>query len=638
MSQETTDESGRGPLGKQIILAYLKAVEEGQKPDPNDILARYPDLAAELGVFFASQEQQRHVVAAPQAAVPVEHTAQAVAQAFGDYEALEEIARGGMGVVYRAHQVSLNRTVALKMIRDTELASPEEVRRLRFEATHLAQLDHPNIVPIYEVGEHAGLPYISMKWIPGNDLRRDIPYFARNPRAAAQLIVQVARALQHAHQRGVLHRDLKPANILLDAAKQPHVTDFSLAKQIRGGPTITQSGAIVGTPSYMAPEQARGQRLQSPAADIYGLCAVLYELLTGRPPLEGPSPIDIMLKVLKEDPVPPRKLNAHVPRDLETICLKGLNKEPSRRYVSADALADDLQRFLEGRAIKARPLGSFGRAWRWWRRNRGVGRFASAAAILTTLILTIAVSQRKGLEERRHDTFRLAQAASDAGRQAEAVAILKEVPREFRGPEWLVVANRLADAAYKAGRNEQALAVLEEIPDEFRRWEWRFRARCFGGKGVLTRLKDGNAVYGVFSPDCQRVAIARADRSPAQVDILDADTGKELLTFRADNRSKPMDCVAFSPDGQRLASASAGGMVEVWDGRSGQTLLTLQAQTGPVEGVAFSPDGQRLASAGSDKTVKVWDGRSGKTLLTLQGHTDRVWCVAFSPDGQRLSR
>jgi serine/threonine protein kinase len=347
--------------------------------------------------------------------LPGEGTPPAVGRAFGDYELLEEIARGGMGVVYRAKQISLNRVVALKMILAGQNASPAEVLRFRTEAENAAGLDHQYIVPIYEIGAHQGHHYFSMKLIEGTSLGKCLPQLATDPKAVARLLAQVARAVHHAHQAGVLHRDLKPANILLSFSREAsggrkppvdgavaeteglrpplasctaHVTDFGLAKRLVGDQGQTQSGAVLGTPAYMAPEQAGGRSKRvTTAADVYSLGAILYECLTGGPPFRGETPLETLQQVLSEEPVTPRVLNRKAPRDLQTICLKCLQKDPRRRYPSVQALALDLERFLAGEPIRARPVGRTERLWRWCRRNPVI---AGLTAIVFLLLLTLS--------------------------------------------------------------------------------------------------------------------------------------------------------------------------------------------------------------------------------------------------------
>ncbi len=297
----------------------------------------------------------------------------ALPRRFGEFELLEEIAEGGMGVVYKARELSLNRLVALKMILGGQLATETEVKRFRTEAEAASNLEHPNIVPIFGFGEFEGRHYYTMRLVEGGSLADRLAEFQRQPRAAAKLLATVARAVHFAHQRGILHRDLKPANILFDAHGRPHVSDFGLAGRVKEDSEQTHTNVIAGSPSYMSPEQASGGRVRlTTATDIYSLGVILYALLTGRVPFEGDTSLETLRKVLDEEPKPPRELNRHLDIDLETICLKCLEKDPGQRYGSAEALADDLERWLRLEPIKARPATVLERALKWTRRRPAV--------------------------------------------------------------------------------------------------------------------------------------------------------------------------------------------------------------------------------------------------------------------------
>ena len=327
----------------------------------------------------------------------------------GDFELIRRLGEGAMGAVFEARQVSLNRPVAVKMVRAGLFAGEADLRRFRIEVEAVAHLDHPRIVPIYGVGEHDDCHYFSMKLIRGGSLATRLPDSPADPRAAARLVVQVARVIQHAHDRGILHRDLKPSNILLDEDDLPLVTDFGLAKRSGDDSNLTQSGAIVGTPSYMAPEQASGGKGTVTAlTDVYGLGAVLYALLTGRPPFVADTILETIEQVRKRPPAPPSRVNHRLARDLETICLRCLEKDPWRRYASANALADDLGRWLDGQPIAARPVGKAARAWMWSRRNPIVAGLL-AALILFALVTTWQWWRAEGL---------LLQARRDASSEA----------------------------------------------------------------------------------------------------------------------------------------------------------------------------------------------------------------------------
>ncbi len=321
-------------------------------------------------------------------------------QRFGDFELYEEIARGGMGVVYRARQIRLNRCVALKMIRAGKFSSDADIQRLRVEAEAAAQLDHPGIVPVFEIGEHEGLHFFTMAFVDGKPLSARLIDGPLPSRDAAALVKTVCLAVQYAHEQGVIHRDLKPSNILIDATGQPRVTDFGLAKRIQVDDAMTVTGEILGTPSFMPPEQARGLAGQiGPASDVYSLGAVLYASLTGSPPFQAASPIEILRQVIEQDPVSPRQWNSSIPRDLETICLKCLEKDASRRYLSARAIAEDLDRFLSGYAIAAHPISSLERLWRWSCRRPELSlSMIALLLLLTTGVLTLLHLQRRHIQ------------------------------------------------------------------------------------------------------------------------------------------------------------------------------------------------------------------------------------------------
>ncbi len=359
------------------------------------------------------------IVSTPGDGAPVRDRSGTALRYFGDYELEHEIARGGMGIVYKARQVTLGRTVAVKVLRDTAFAGGDEVERFKTEAGAAAALRHPHIVGIHEIGEHNGTHFFSMDYVPGGTLSqmlRDGPLPARK---AAGLLVKIAQAIEHAHSQGVLHRDLKPANVLLDAAGEPVVTDFGLAKHAATDAGLTVTGQVLGTPAYMAPEQAQGRTRDSgPHTDVYGLGALLYHLTSGRAPFTGDSHLAVITQVTHDEPVSVRLLNPSIPRDLETICAKAMAKEIPRRYRSAQELAEDVQRFLDGKPVLARPVGSLGKMWRWARRHR-----ALAAALVITLLSLATAAVVSLLSAQRMKTSRDAEAKA----RSAAEALIKDM-------------------------------------------------------------------------------------------------------------------------------------------------------------------------------------------------------------------
>jgi serine/threonine-protein kinase len=367
---KTPAEPDRDALLAALLSELTDALRQGRTPDVEAVAGRHPELAAELEGLWAAAWIAEAVARADEAesektaslGSPIGPRGPADAgppTLFGGCEVLEELGRGGMGVVYRARQPGLGRVVALKRLLRGDAAGPQDVARFRAEAEAAARLDHPHIVPVYTVDAHAGEPFFLMKFIAGTTLAKRLAEGPMPAQEAAELLAQVSRAVHYAHQHGVLHRDLKPSNILIDSEGRPHVSDFGLAKQLGAGASLTQTGAIIGTPSYMAPEQAQPRpgdpaRAIGPASDVYSLGAILYHMLTGRPPFQAASPLDTILLVLEQDPLPPRALNPKAPPDLEMVTLRCLQKAPAERYASAAALADDLDAFRAGEPVSAR--------------------------------------------------------------------------------------------------------------------------------------------------------------------------------------------------------------------------------------------------------------------------------------------
>jgi eukaryotic-like serine/threonine-protein kinase len=624
-------DSSQESLLEEVLGEYMQRLDRGEAVDREQLLARYPELAAELRAYFAdSDEVERlrrqgrrgaptvclgracHEPGAPAGPPPADGTPRSV----GDYELLEEIGQGGMGVIYKARQLSLRRLVALKMIRTDRAASPADVLRFRSEAEAAASLDHPHIVPIYEVGEHEGQPFFSMKLIEGGSLAEHLPRFAADLRAGVGLLAAAARAVHYAHQRGLLHRDLKPGNVLLDPQGRPHITDFGLAKRLGprpAGASLTHQGIIVGTPNYMAPEQAATKGGVSTAADVYSLGAILYELLTGRPPFQAETALDTLVQVLDREPAPPRGLNRRVDRDLETVCLKCLEKEPGKRYASAEALADDLERWLRGEPIRARPISRRERVLKWARRRP---HLAALAALLVLALVGGFAGVCWQWRRAEHEYRKVDREAEAARRTVYARAI------------------PLAFAEWRAGNAGPADQMLRDCRAELRGWEWHYLRRLFRARQLATLAGHEDRVLAVaFDPQGARVASAGAD---GVVKVWDRRALREVLTLRG--HAGAVTALAYSPDGKYLASGGAGGGVRVWDAAGGKARAAFRAHAGGVTGLAFDPTGRRLASTGGKPSLgelKLWDPSNGKALVGMAWHT-LIAAVAFSPDGKSL--
>jgi WD40 repeat protein/serine/threonine protein kinase len=644
------------------------------------------------------------------------------------YELLGELGRGGMGVVYKARQPKLNRMVAVKLILAGSQAGPQDLARFRTEAEAAARLQHPNVVQIFEIGEHEGrdgggpVPYMVMEFVGGGTLAQRFGGRPLAPAHAARLVHTLALAVDAAHRQGIVHRDLKPSNILLAQTEDrgskiedrrskivdrpaaplnlrssildprssilcPKIADFGLAKQLgREGPT--QTDTIMGTPSYMAPEQTSSRPGDiGPAVDIYALGAILYELLTGQPPFRGESKMDTLMQVRTLDPVPPSRLQPGVPRDLEIICLHCLRKEPHRRYPSALAFVEDLQSFLEGRSILARPPGTLERVARWASRHRA----AAALLLVVGLVVAVGFPGVTGLWLAARQARATAQAEAQHAEQArdEANALrLQAERREARlalerglslceqgevggGLTWLA---HSLQRTTKLGDTDLEQAIRVNLAD----WATQFcvpgiRLQHLGevhraafspdGKTVLvgagklahqydaatgqpagpplTSVGPPRIVWSVAcTPDGQAALLGREDGT---AELLDAQTGRLIL--RLAHGTDDVWSVAVSPNGKTLLTAGDGS-VRLWDRTTGQSVgQPLEHPRLPGEAalpfhmviaVAVSPDGKAVLTGSRDHTARLWDAATGQPVGPPLPHTDWVRSVAFSPDGRTL--
>jgi WD40 repeat protein len=486
-------------------------------------------------------DEQRDPRATVHLVVPEEPEGALPFPEIGDYELLKEIGRGGMGVIYQAHQRSLDRLVALKLIRAGAQAKTEGVARFKREAAATARLRHPGIVTVHEVGEHEGHHFYSMDFVPGRSLAATLRAGPFAPRRAAECVRAVAEAIHYAHQQGVIHRDLKPSNILLDGEGYPHVADFGLAKLLPTGSELTLSGAVLGTPNYMPPEQARSRHAEvSVRSDVYSLGAILYECLTGRPPFTAATPLETMKLVVEQEPVSPRALNPSVARDLETICLKCLAKEPTARYASARELADEVSRFLGDEPIRARPAGLTERTWRWCRRQPALASLCAVLTIAPAAVITVLLVMSARVSQQRDRAITEERKAFAAATRAESGAL---AAREQAYAADIYA----ADQALSAHDFGQARRLLNEHrPHGITNGEWRMTNASTSPTGIT-----------------QHATRSTGDLRGFEWRLLwERTRGQEAFAFT--NLARPAECLLFAPDGRTLLSGGEDG-VQLWD-------------------------------------------------------------------------
>jgi WD40 repeat protein/tRNA A-37 threonylcarbamoyl transferase component Bud32 len=618
---------------------------------------------------------------------------------FGDYELIEEIARGGMGVVYKARQKNLDRIVAIKMLLFGPMASQAVIRRFRVEAVAAGGLHHPNIVTIHEVGIHDGQHFLVMDYVDGPTLTTLLHNQPLPPRRAAELTRTIAEAIQYAHECGILHRDIKPSNILISQDETPRVTDFGLARRIEGDSSLTVSGHPLGSPSYMPPEQASPRQGKvSARSDVYSLGATLYHLLTGHPPFQGDSIAHTLGQVLHQEPVSPRLLNPRTPEDLETICLKCLQKDPNQRFSSARELADELDRFLKGEPIRSRAVSWIEKIWRFCKRKPAVASLATAATFLLLIVAIgspittwrIRKSQQRLAENLYAADMKLVQLALGEGNWGRARALLESyvpVPgtKDLRGFEWhyftqLAKGDQLRTvmahssiASAIAFAPDRRIVVTASFDRSIKFWEYpalRFLSEIsLSGERIVSMSvrADGQLVaattdsfhaylwqmnsgqlltnipgqwnYVAFAPSGPNLALSGGriwGDGEGPLAVWDTSTQQAVRTW-PEGGSR----VEWSHDGKRLFSGPVKSGIAWHEIESGSTARLFDSEPRLLS-LACSPNGKFLAVATVGTTqaasdIQLWDLEKNKTIAALHGHTANVWKIAFSPDSRVLA-
>jgi serine/threonine protein kinase/WD40 repeat protein len=647
--------SVRTALLRELLAAEVEErLRRGQQPGPDEYLDRFPEqtvlvsrVFAELhpgdGAVFNATQVSSRVGSEPANGVSLATPGAALPTVPG-YEILEEIGRGGMGVVYKARALALNRIVALKMILAGAHAGPKATLRFLHEAEVVARLRHPNVVQVFGLGDHDGRPYVELEYVGGGTLAQQLRGTPRAAATAAALVEVLARAVQAAHSQGIIHRDLKPANVLLTPEGEPKIADFGLAKATDSDSGLTGSDAVLGSPSYMAPEQAEaGGRSVGPATDVYALGAIFYELLTGRPPFKAASVLETLEQVRWAEPVAPSRLQPGLARDAETICLKCLRKDPAHRYTSARELAEDLRRSIEGEPVIARPVSTSERIWLWCRRRPGPAALTAAVAALALILLFGAPIMMLRLQRERDESRVNLKHALEAQGLAEQTII--EISLEQA---------RALRLSHVVGQREQSLAALGQAA--------RLLPRATGSRRkegptpldlrnevilslALVDLVDEERPLPELPAYGTLVAVDRALGRYAYPDGPDVvvsalDDGRELLRIASSEPVTTCESVVFSPDGTLLSALYSVGKTSwprvclVWNLAERRTVRRIDVH-GP--GNAFAPDSRSLAVVEPGGTAAIIDIATGAVRRRFAASADGPQCFAFDASGRQFA-